>query len=142
MKNREQKLELTLARLTLRPQEGFSSPATFPNKTFAFPANDRKLEAISLKRDDEGGGVTLFARFDGVERQITVQTGNLDEGEDGVWAIVSRTAGRRKWRLDRERHLQGQALFLRNAVHHHGGLEVRRGSVALRRPVKRRLWVD
>ena len=74
------KLERTLARLTLRPQAGSSSPATLANKQYLFPANDRKLEAISLKRDDQRGGVTLIARFDGVERQIPCGSGTWTKG--------------------------------------------------------------
>ena len=33
------KLEVTLASLTLRPQEGSGSPAKVANKTYTFPAN-------------------------------------------------------------------------------------------------------
>jgi hypothetical protein len=71
------KLELTLSGLTLRPQEGSGSPAKAANKTYVFPANERKLEAITLQCDDKGDAVTLMARFAGVERKI--------ECGHGVW---------------------------------------------------------
>jgi CubicO group peptidase (beta-lactamase class C family) len=64
------KLELTLSGLTLRPQEGSGSPAQAANKTYVFPANERKLEAITLQSDDKGDAVTLLASFAGVEQKI------------------------------------------------------------------------
>jgi CubicO group peptidase (beta-lactamase class C family) len=69
------KLELTLAHLTLRPQDGSSPPASLPNKKYVFPANDLKLEAISLARDDRDSTTTLTARFDGVENRIAFGSG-------------------------------------------------------------------
>ncbi|MCA1684857.1 MAG: beta-lactamase family protein, partial [Planctomycetia bacterium] len=42
------KLEQTLRGLTLRPVEGSGSPAKGSERTYAFPPNDRKLEAITL----------------------------------------------------------------------------------------------
>ncbi len=71
----QRKLEHTLARLTLRPQEGTNAPPAIAKKNYVFPANDRKLEAISLTRDDQAGAVTLHARFDGVEQRITCESG-------------------------------------------------------------------
>ena len=53
------KLELTLAGLTLRPQEGSGSPAKVSGKKYVFPANDRKLEAITLESDGKDDAVTL-----------------------------------------------------------------------------------
>jgi CubicO group peptidase (beta-lactamase class C family) len=64
------KLETTLTDLTLRPQEGSGSPAKAANKTYTFPANERKLEAITLQSDDKGDDVTLLTRFAGVEQKI------------------------------------------------------------------------
>jgi len=78
------KLELTLASLTLRPQEGSSSPAALAHKPYHFPANDLKLEAISLKRDDRGGGVTLLARIDGVEQRIPCGSGTWTKGRTAL----------------------------------------------------------
>jgi CubicO group peptidase (beta-lactamase class C family) len=69
------KLERTLADLMVRPQEGSIATAALPHATFAFPANERKLEAIALSRDDRTGVVTLFPRIDGVEHRLVCQSG-------------------------------------------------------------------
>jgi CubicO group peptidase (beta-lactamase class C family) len=69
------KLERALARLALRPQEGSSAPANLASKTYLFPANDRKLEAISLERGDQNGATMLVARLDGVVRRISCGSG-------------------------------------------------------------------
>ncbi len=75
-----EKLEHTLAGLTLPPQEGSGTTAKFPNKTYAFPANDQKLESIALEGYDRGGAVTLVARIDGVERRIVCGAGSWKKG--------------------------------------------------------------
>ena len=64
------KLETTLAGLTLRPLQGSGSPAKVANKTYTFPANERKLEAITLQSDDKGENVTLLVKLAGVEQKI------------------------------------------------------------------------
>ena len=72
--------KLTLSGLTLRPQEGSGSPAKAANKTYVFPANERKLEAITLQSDDKGDAVTLLARFAGVEQKIECGHGAWKKG--------------------------------------------------------------
>jgi hypothetical protein len=74
------KLEVTLAGLTLRPQEGSGSPAKAAKKTYTFPANERKLEAITLQSDDKGGAVTVLARFGGAEQKIECGRGTWTKG--------------------------------------------------------------
>ena len=69
------KLETRLAHLTLPAQEGSSSPSTFPSKKYVFPANDRKLEAISLEQAEQSGAVTLVTRVDGVETRVPCASG-------------------------------------------------------------------
>jgi CubicO group peptidase (beta-lactamase class C family) len=71
----QKKLELRLAQLSLRPQEGSSSPASLPNRKYIFPANDLKLEAMSLKHDDRAGAETLVVRLDGVDWPISCGPG-------------------------------------------------------------------
>ncbi|MEJ7637230.1 MAG: hypothetical protein WKF75_04370 [Singulisphaera sp.] len=71
-------LERRLAGLTLRPQEGSGSTRTaarVTGKTYHFPANDRKLEAITLQAAGEGDAATLVARFDGADRRIACVRG-------------------------------------------------------------------
>ncbi|MGO9913746.1 MAG: family 16 glycoside hydrolase [Isosphaeraceae bacterium] len=82
-----QKLDLTLARLTLRPQEGSSSPTDFPNKKYVFPANEPKLEGMSLARDDQNGATVLVARVDGVERRIACAPGTWKKGRMAFGAM-------------------------------------------------------
>jgi CubicO group peptidase (beta-lactamase class C family) len=74
------KLELMLSGLTLRPQEGSASPAQAANKTYVFPANEPKLEAITLQSDDKGDAVTLLARFAGIEHKIQCGHGAWKNG--------------------------------------------------------------
>ena len=64
------KLQTTLAGLTLKPQEGTASPANVANKTFTFPPNERKLEAITLQFDDKGENVALLVKLAGVDHKI------------------------------------------------------------------------
>ena len=71
------KLEVALSGLTLRPQAGSSSRAKATNKTYLFPANDRKLEAITLQSNEKGDAVTLLARIGGADQKI--------ECGHGVW---------------------------------------------------------
>ena len=73
-----QKLEHRLKGLTLRPQEGSAAPAKVSGKTYVFPKNDRKLEAITLERDDKGE--TIVARINGVERRIACGRGEWKKG--------------------------------------------------------------
>jgi hypothetical protein len=67
-----QKLQAKLKGLTMpTPQGSGSPPAGVLGKRYAFPANDRKLEAITLAPAEGGnGGVTLVARIDGKESRI------------------------------------------------------------------------
>jgi hypothetical protein len=71
-----QKLELRLAHLTVPAQEGSSPPSSFPTKKYVFPANDRKIEAVSLERGDQESAITLVARVDGVDRRIPCGSGS------------------------------------------------------------------
>lgn len=67
-----------LAGLSLRRQEGAGSTGASERvrgKTYHFPANERKLEAITLGVDDEADAVTFVARFDGVDRRMACGRG-------------------------------------------------------------------
>ncbi len=74
------KLELTLTRLTLRPQEGSASPARGSNKKYVFPSNIGKLEAIKLESGAGGDVATVVARVDGVDRKILCGRGAWQKG--------------------------------------------------------------
>jgi CubicO group peptidase (beta-lactamase class C family) len=64
----QKKLEFTLAGLKVHPQEGSSTSPKATNKTYRFPTNGRKLEAITLQAG--GDGVTLVAKAGGVEQKL------------------------------------------------------------------------
>ena len=74
----QKKLEHRLKDLSLRPQEGSASPAKVSGKTYKFPANDLKLEAIAFESGDNGD--TIVARFDGAERRIPCGRGAWKKG--------------------------------------------------------------
>jgi CubicO group peptidase (beta-lactamase class C family) len=82
-----QKLEAKLKGLTMRAPEGSGSPvAGALGKRYLFPANDRKLESITLAPDEgNDGGITLLARIDGKEHRIAC-------GARGQW-----NKGRMAW---------------------------------------------
>ena len=80
-------LEDTLKGLSLRPQEGASSPAKVSGKKYVFPANERKLEAITLVTDGKDGAVTLVARINGVEQRIVCGRGAWQKGRT-AWSPV------------------------------------------------------
>jgi CubicO group peptidase (beta-lactamase class C family) len=72
------KLERTLKRLTLRPQEGSSSLSKPPNKRYVFPSNDLGLEAIALEAGEKED--TLVTRFKGADRRIACGRGEWKPG--------------------------------------------------------------
>jgi hypothetical protein len=77
------KLERRLAGLTVRPQEGSGSNGTaarVSGKKYVFPDNERKLEAITLEDDAQGGTATLVARIGGVERKVLCGRGAWRKG--------------------------------------------------------------
>ena len=66
--------------LSLRSPEGSGSPPKVSGKKYVFPANQRKLEAITLESDGKDGAVTLVPRFDGVEQRIACGRGAWRKG--------------------------------------------------------------
>jgi len=76
-------LEQTLAGLTLHPQQGFGSPgnaAKWSGKTFVFPANDQKVEAVALEFDASSKSVTLVLRSNGIDQRIACANGGWAKG--------------------------------------------------------------
>ena len=75
-------LERRLAGLALRPQEGAATPAaasSVSGRKYSFPANERKLEAITLETGDRGD-VTLVLESSGVARRIACGHGAWRKG--------------------------------------------------------------
>src|SRR5262245_41303260 len=64
------KLENMLTGLSLRRPVGTSAAANVAGKTYEFPANNSKLEAITLTERSKDGIFTLVARVGGAERRI------------------------------------------------------------------------
>jgi CubicO group peptidase (beta-lactamase class C family) len=74
------KLAAALKGLSLRPPEGSGTPGAVWGKKYAFPANDRKLESITLEGDGKDGAVTLVTRQDGKEQRIVCGRGAWQKG--------------------------------------------------------------
>ena len=81
------KLQHALKGLSLRPQEGSGSAAKVSGKKYVFPANDRKLEAITLESEGNDGDVTLVTRCDGVEQRIACGRGAWRKGR-AAWGSL------------------------------------------------------
>ncbi len=74
------RLERTLKGLALRPQEGSARPARVSGKKYLFPANPRKLEAITMETVGDDGSVALLMRLDGRDQRIVCGRGNWKKG--------------------------------------------------------------
>lgn len=74
------RLQRTLKGLSLEPQQGSASPAKSLGRKYTFPANDRKLESLTLDGAGRDGAVTLVARIDGVEQRIVCGRGAWQKG--------------------------------------------------------------
>ncbi|APW61863.1 serine hydrolase domain-containing protein [Paludisphaera borealis] len=77
-----QKLEQRLKSLTLKPQAGAPAPGSTVKvlgKIYKFPANDRKLESITLERAGDGP-TTLVIRNNGVDRHVACAPGGWTKG--------------------------------------------------------------
>jgi hypothetical protein len=83
------KLEQRLKGLSLHPQQGSGSPAKVLDKKYVFPANSRKLEAITLQSDGEGSDLTLVAKVDGAEQRIVCGRGTWRDGQ-AAWGPLPR----------------------------------------------------
>src|SRR5208283_3108618 len=86
-----QKLEHTLQHLSLHAEEGSGDPGKVLGTKYVFPANERKLEAITLQSDGKDGAVTLAMRRDSVEQQIACGRGTWCKGQ-AAWGPLSRQA--------------------------------------------------
>jgi CubicO group peptidase (beta-lactamase class C family) len=78
----QKKLIEKLAGLSVRPAEGLAtSPLTAKlyGRKFVFPANEAKLESISL-RESDGQGVTVTVQTDGLSRQFSSRYREWREG--------------------------------------------------------------
>jgi CubicO group peptidase (beta-lactamase class C family) len=79
-----EKLQHRLKALSLRLPEGMASAAKVSGKKYAFPANDWKLEALSLEDGGSDGDVTLVTRVAGVEQRIVCGRGTWRKGRGAL----------------------------------------------------------
>ena len=95
------KLESTLKGLSLRVPEGKGTPAKVAGRKYAFPANDRKVESLTLETDGKDGAVTLVARVDGAERRIACGHSAWQKGR-AAWGRLPEqpTAAAGAWTAD------------------------------------------
>jgi CubicO group peptidase (beta-lactamase class C family) len=83
-----EKLRQRLKGLALRPQEGSPTApvaAKVSGRKYEFPANEQKLEALTLESDGKDGAVTLVTRFNGAEQRVVCGPGAWRKGR-GTWA--------------------------------------------------------
>jgi CubicO group peptidase (beta-lactamase class C family) len=94
------KLAHTLKGLGLRMPVGKGTPPKGADRKFAFPANDRKFESVSLEPGKDGA-VTLVARIDGAERRIGCGRGAWQKGK-AAWGRIPEqpTASAGAWTTD------------------------------------------
>ncbi len=87
-----ERLVATLKGLSLRTPKEPGTPAAVWGKRYAFPANDRKLESLTLERDDKDGAATLVVRQDGKERRIACGRGSWRTGRLAWGAFAEQPA--------------------------------------------------
>lgn len=75
------KLQEKLQSLAVRLPESVGERAKVSGKTYVFPANDRKLESITLERDESEGREALIVRSSGVEQRIEFGRGQWRAGK-------------------------------------------------------------
>lgn len=91
----QKKLTEKLTGLTVRPAEGTeSSPvaAEILGRKFVFPANEQKLEAITLTPNSEGQGVTISIRANGITQQFSSSYREWQKGSGSFGTYVDRPA--------------------------------------------------
>ncbi|MBI2823480.1 MAG: serine hydrolase [Planctomycetia bacterium] len=87
-----QKLAQRLKALAVRTPESISERAEIAGRSYVFPANDLKLETLSLERDAADGHETLVTRVDGVEQRIACGRGKWQEGQVAWGSILRQPA--------------------------------------------------
>ena len=83
----QKRLQDALRGLKLPPQQGSASPAKSLDKTYVFPDNDHKLQAIALASEGKDGAAILVVRCDGVEQRIVCGRGAWRKGQ-AAWGLL------------------------------------------------------
>ena len=84
-----EKLRHRLSGLTVRLPESAGKPADMAGKTYAFPANDLKLESLKLVSDSDGDQEVLVMKVDGVEQRIRCDEGTWSD-QTAAWGRLSK----------------------------------------------------
>jgi hypothetical protein len=92
----QKKLEVALKGLTLHMPEGSGTPFKVVGQKYVFPANDHKLETITLESDGKAG-LTFVARINGSDERIVCgrsdwQKGRIAWGPLAVQPVATRGA--------------------------------------------------
>jgi CubicO group peptidase (beta-lactamase class C family) len=82
-----QKLQAKLKSLTIPTPASSGERAKVSGKKFVFPANERKIESLTLERDESEGLETLILKMNGTEQRITCGRGAWKNGEFG-WGTL------------------------------------------------------
>lgn len=85
-------LQERLAHLTVRLPKQESEPAKVVGKKYVFPANERKLESLTIEQNASEGGETLVLQIDGGERRIACGRGAWRDGEI-AWGMLNAQPG-------------------------------------------------
>ena len=91
----QRKLKEKLASLTVRPAEGSdSSPmaAKVLGRKFTFPANEQKLEAITLTANRSGQGMNMTLQLNGVSHQVISGHRDWQNGRGSFGAYLNQPA--------------------------------------------------
>ena len=91
----QKKLTAKLASLSIRPAEGAgSSPlaAKFLGRKFVFPANEQKLEAITLTPNKSGQGVTVAIQSNGRTHQFSTGYREWEKGSGSFGSYENQPA--------------------------------------------------
>jgi CubicO group peptidase (beta-lactamase class C family) len=75
-----QKLTGKLRSLSMRMPESAGTAPQITGKKFVFPANERKIESLTLESGADGA-VTLVTKVDGVERRVACGKGEWKKGK-------------------------------------------------------------
>jgi hypothetical protein len=62
------------------------------NQTFAFPANDQKFEAVTLRPEADGRGFTLVLQANGVESRFPCGAGEWKKGRGAFGTYLDEPA--------------------------------------------------
>lgn len=81
-------------------QKGVHIPKELAGVTFTFPANEQKVEELTLKFDESGNGVTVVSKMNGEERTMQCGDGKWTRGTMAVGPPQTPAAASGAWTAD------------------------------------------